>query len=263
MRSVLLIDPFFKRPPRHNLWFGRPQADEALVAEHIQGGDYVLVSHAHFDHVMDVPAVLRLTGATAYGSLNACRLLRMHGVGPDRARVIRPGDDLGLGSFEVTVHRAQHVRLPFFTAGPLRSDPTPPLRLRDYRMDGCLSFMVRVDGVRILDWGNAQAGPVVPADVLFIGAEWEARFYEQLLGRVRPAVVVTVHWDDFFLPLTQPMQPRYSSPRLAIPPLRRINLAEFRATVGEIQPRPTVLVPDPLRPYDLSALVHDRAAAKG
>src|SRR5258707_12404259 len=70
---TLLIDPFVSRPPARRLWAGRVASDGALVAEKVPRGAVVLVTHAHWDHIMDVPEVARRTGAPVYGSPNACR----------------------------------------------------------------------------------------------------------------------------------------------------------------------------------------------
>src|SRR5258708_1809411 len=79
---TLLIDPFVSRPPARRLWAGRVASDGALVAEKVPQGDVVLVTHAHWDHIMDVPEVARRTGAAVYGSPNACALLQALRVPP-------------------------------------------------------------------------------------------------------------------------------------------------------------------------------------
>src|SRR5258708_40356377 len=65
---TLLIDPFVSRPPARRLWAGRVAPDGALVAEKVPQGDVVLVTHAHWDHIMDVPEVARPPRPPAYGS---------------------------------------------------------------------------------------------------------------------------------------------------------------------------------------------------
>ena len=72
---IVLIDPFFSRFPLWKMWFGRVCVDHDLVAVKIQSCDSVLVTHAHWDHIMDVPDVVHNTGALAYGSPNCCQLL--------------------------------------------------------------------------------------------------------------------------------------------------------------------------------------------
>jgi L-ascorbate metabolism protein UlaG (beta-lactamase superfamily) len=96
---VLVIDPFFTRPPFRRLWLGRVRPDQGLIAGKIKQCDFILVSHAHYDHLMDVPEVMRNTGATALGSENACRLLALLGAPAEHIRPIRAGDQFPLGMY--------------------------------------------------------------------------------------------------------------------------------------------------------------------
>jgi len=213
----------------------------------------VLVTHTHYDHVMDVPAVMRHTGATAYVPPNGCSLLRAHGIPSRQIRVIAAGDVLELGPFGVTAYAAEHVRLPGVDAGAVAANLDPPLRLRDYRMDVCLSLLIRAGGLSILR-GSTLSGPEIPADVLFVGADGSPSQYERLLRCTSQPVIIPLHWDDFFRPLSQPIRTRLSPARGngLIP--RRISLARFRATVKQVAPSAMVVVPEPFRTYDLCAL---------
>lgn len=249
-KQVLVIDPFFTRPPFWRLWFGRVSPNHDLVREKVPRCDHVLVTHAHFDHLMDVPDVVLTTGALALGSPNTCRLLVACGVPGDRVRQIGVGDTLNLGVFRVEVLPAEHIRVPGFASGAL-SPNLPPLRLRDYRMDECSSFLVEVEGLRLLDWRSVKVEPAVPADVLFVGSEMARAQHELLLPAVQPRLVIPVHWDDLFRPLAKPIRPYFEPPRLAFPPLRRVNLDSFEQMVKRIAPQAGVLVPEIFRAYDL------------
>src|SRR5258706_6442208 len=94
---TLLIDPFVSRPPARRLWAGRVASDGALVAEKVPRGDVVLVTHAHWDHIMDVPEVARRTGAAVYGSPNAGALLQALRVPPAQLHRLAAGGRLRLG----------------------------------------------------------------------------------------------------------------------------------------------------------------------
>jgi L-ascorbate metabolism protein UlaG (beta-lactamase superfamily) len=75
IEQILVIDPFVTRPPFRRMWWGYILSDSALAAATVPHADFVLVTHAHWDHVMDVPAVIDQTMAKAYGSPNTCQLL--------------------------------------------------------------------------------------------------------------------------------------------------------------------------------------------
>src|SRR5512143_2910846 len=81
---TLLIDPFFTRPGKAAVLAGRRVlADARLVARHVPRADAVLITHPHYDHLLDVPEVLRQTNAPAFGSPNTQSLLALNGIPRD------------------------------------------------------------------------------------------------------------------------------------------------------------------------------------
>jgi L-ascorbate metabolism protein UlaG (beta-lactamase superfamily) len=142
----LLIDPFFTRPPVHALLrMARVTSNEALAQRLAPRADHILVTHPHYDHLLDVPAILQRTGARAYGSPSTCQILALHGIPAGQVRCIQPGDRLELGPFQVEVFPGFHTRTPAdrLVNGPLAPRLHLPLRLTDYRMDACYSFRIR------------------------------------------------------------------------------------------------------------------------
>lgn len=251
--QVLAVDPFFTRPPFWRLWFGRVRPDRRLVASMVRRCDYVLVTHAHWDHLMDVPEVARSTGAVVLGSPHTCRLLAVCGVPEKQIEEIGEGDEFTLGPFRVQVLPAEHRRIPFFSPGPLRPDLRPPLRLRDYRMDRCYSFAIQAGDRRLLDWRSVHPGAAPRADVLYVGPEGTRTYYASLLRTVQPQIVVPVHWDDMFRPLFRAVRPFFGPPRLALPPLQRMDLSRFKAEIEGIAPHAQVVVPEMYRRYDIGS----------
>ena len=249
--EVLAIDPFLTRPRFWRMGWGRVEPEHALVAEKIERCRYVLVTHAHFDHVMDVPDVARNTGAMVLGSANTCRLLAACGVPERQVREVRAGERVELGGFQVDVLPAEHIKTPGFSPGPLSPHVRPPLRLRDYRMDTCFSFLVQVGGSRLLDWRSVRAEAAPRAEVLFVGVEDSRERYEALLRAVQPRLVIPIHWDDMFRPLSEPLRPYFTPPRLAWPPLRRVDLARFRRMIEGIAPGVRVVVPEVFRAVEI------------
>jgi L-ascorbate metabolism protein UlaG (beta-lactamase superfamily) len=260
-RRVLLIDPFVSRPPFRRMLFGRVEPDHALITNTISPCDTVLVTHAHWDHLMDVPDVARRAGATVYGSPNVCTLLRFLGLPRERLHALAAGDHLSLDGVEVEVLSAVHGTVlgrPIFT-GPVPDILRPPLRLRDYRMDRDFTFLVEAAGYRLLDWSSECAEGAVGANMLFVKPFSAPTYYAELLRTVRPRVVIPIHWDDLFRPLSRPVRPMISPPSWSIPPLRREDLAAFRRMIQQIAPQARVFVPDMFRRYDLGQLLQGPA----
>jgi L-ascorbate metabolism protein UlaG (beta-lactamase superfamily) len=250
--QVLLIDPYVTRFPLWRMAVGRVRPNRELIAEKIPRCDFVLVTHPHVDHLLDVPDVVRNTGAVALGSANTCRLLAVLGVPAAQIREIDVGDQLTLGNLRVDVLPAGHVKFwgwrPF--SGPLPSGLRPPLRARDYRMDRCFGFLADAGGRRLLHC----PGTAVPAEVLTVKPLGTRARYESLLRTARPRIVIPVHWDDFCRPLSKPVRPILAPSGQAVPPLRRIDLARFKDVVEQIVPGTLVLIPEMFHAYDLGEL---------
>lgn len=253
--QVIVIDPYFSRVPTRKLLLGRVTPDHELIADWIKRCDLLLVTHAHFDHIMDVPEIIRITGAVAVGSPNSCQLLEALGVSQSKIQEVSAGDQISVGEIGIEVRQARHPRIPGFSPGLLHPNIRPPLRARHYRMDQCYSFLISVNGTRLLTDPGARPEDAVTADVLFVHPGKDDEYYKALLRLVQPRITIPIHWDDFFRPLSEPLRPFWKPPALAFPPLQRIDLKEFRQTLLRIADSGRVFEPEILRSYDLGALI--------
>lgn len=251
---VLLIDPFLTRPPLHNILWGRPASDAGLLAARIPHADHILVTHAHYDHLMDVPEIARRTGATVLGSFNTYQLLPTLGLPVAQLRIIHAGDEISLPYVQVKVLAGRHPLIPGYTAGRLKRNLHPPLRLCDYRMDDCFSFLVHAEGLKILVWSSISSQGACPADVLLLRAVAGQDWYRDMLEKVHPRLVIPTHWDDQFRSLEQPIRPFLSPPTLAFPPVQRINLEKFSHKIHQVLPDCRVLIPHIFQVYHLREL---------
>jgi L-ascorbate metabolism protein UlaG (beta-lactamase superfamily) len=253
--QVLLIDPCLTRIPFWQVWFGRLKSDRSLLSRYLSQADNILITHSHYDHLLDVPGLAQATGAQVYGSENACQLCLLDGVPPSQVHRIQSGDRLTLGEFTVKVILAQHRRIPFFTAERLTSGLKPPFTARQYRLDTCFSFRVEAGDISIFD--NAGSPPELAgtAEFLCLQPYHSESYYRQLLERVRPKVVIPNHWDDLWMPLSQPARPSFLPPQLAFPPLQRLDLETFELSLQRIDPQVRVFVPERLGEYTLDALM--------
>jgi len=214
---VVVIDPFLTRLKAHRVYFGRAAPDEAALQRHIPRCDHVLVSHAHFDHCLDAPAIALRTGALVHGSANTCTIMHQADVPLKQTHVIAAGDSFSLGNIQVNVLPAAHPWIPGYARGKLTRTLKFPARLRDYRMDACFSY---------------------------------------LLEQVQPRMVIPQHWDDFFQPLSEAPQPFFSAPRMAFPPIARIDLRDFENRVFKARPGCGVLLPVIFKAYAIDFLAN-------
>ena len=59
-------------------------SDTATIDRHITRADFILVTHSHVDHIMDVPYIARKTGATVIGHQSTINVVRASGITDDK-----------------------------------------------------------------------------------------------------------------------------------------------------------------------------------
>jgi beta-lactamase family protein len=93
-KTVVLIDPYLSRlrhvipaadvlPTDTRPLFTNDDialTDTAVVDAHVQRADFVLITHTHFDHAMDLPYIAAKTGATIIGTESTFNLARVCGI---------------------------------------------------------------------------------------------------------------------------------------------------------------------------------------
>lgn len=247
----LLVDPFLTRPALKYILGGRVEAKKDFLSEIIPAAEAILVTHGHYDHLMDVPVIARRTGAMVYGSPNVCQILRAFQLAEGQIKTLQAKEYYRLAHANLLTIPARHPVIPGYQSGKLKKKLNPPLRLRDYRMDTCLSFLIELQGIKLLIWSSTSSDDACPADVLFVRAVAGRDWYERILTAVQPRLVIPTHWDNLFQPLTKPIQPFWSPPRWEWPPIKKINLKDFQKTIHQVQPDSTVLIPQPFKVYRL------------
>src|SRR5690606_3660025 len=70
--------------------------------------DYVLITHDHFDHASDLPAVIQQTGATAILQPETANRCQKQGVPADKCIGMNIGGSVELGGIVVTMTEAYH-----------------------------------------------------------------------------------------------------------------------------------------------------------
>ena len=252
---ILLIDPFLSRPPLRNVFMGRVYPDIQLIKENIKKADHILITHAHYDHVLDVPAIAKQTGALVYGSANVCRLLQVHQVPLAQSLIVHAFGEIKLPYAYVRVIPARHPFIPGYHSGKLIDNLKPPLHLRDYRMDKCFSYLIEFEYLKLLVWSSISTEHAQPADVLFLRSVASQDWYDKMIEVVQPRLVIPTHWDDFFRTLSQPIRPFFAPPTLSNPFIQPINLDDFKKRILQSDSTCKILIPHVLETYDLVAKI--------
>jgi L-ascorbate metabolism protein UlaG (beta-lactamase superfamily) len=240
---VLLFDPYLTRASLARCLFSSLTSDVDVLTRTIPRADAIVVGHTHFDHVLDVPALARLTGARVLGSRSAATLCRMDGVAESQivdveARLRAGGYATEVGPFELRFFPSAHARLLLGRRVPMAGEIADcdhvPLRATRYRCGAVFAVEVRVAGRTIFHLGSAElveaALPAREVDLLlFCAAGWQTtpRVIERAASRLSPRAVLLSHWDDFFRPLAAGT---HALPGVQVPRV----LERFRATTRDL-----------------------------
>lgn len=244
--QTLLIDPCLTHIRFWQLWLGSLSPDVVTLRKHITEADAILITHAHYDHLLDAPALAASTGARIYGSANTCLLSRLAGLPEGKVERIYAGQSLRLPGFTVQVYPARHRWVPFFTPGALPQGIRAPITARQYRLDEDFSFHVTAGGLRLLVNSGSAPQDLPPADILLVNPFFRESYYRQLLEAVQPRSVIPIHWDDLWQPLAKPLRPTYQPPGGFLPPFKRVDLAAFQKMILALAPGVQVLLPERL-----------------
>ena len=128
-QKVLLIDPYLTRIPFRKVLFGGIRSKEELIQKHITRCHHILITHSHFDHLMDVSSIAGRTGAAVFGSPNTCRLLFACGLSSRQLHEVDAGNLLDLNPFRVRVLPANILRFRDFRIGHCAPDSNRPCPL--------------------------------------------------------------------------------------------------------------------------------------
>lgn len=227
--------------------------DRAAIDAHVPRANYILVTHSHSDHLMDVPYLATKTGATVLGTESTTNVVAAYGFPRSKLITVRGGEDFDFGSFSVRVIPSLHSALDdkrYFDSRVIPVDIKAPLSNNDYHEGGTLAYLVRIGGHEILVLGGMnfieKELTGLRPDVAIIGAAPSRNENHDYAGRLmraicRPALVLPTHWDNHEMALDDPNATEDRLPRL------RVFSEEIRA----VSPKTVVPVPKYFTPITL------------
>lgn len=222
-KSVVLTDPWLTRfktgtftpegaDPKTKLVI-KPE----VIDRHLGTADAILVHHAHYDHMADVPYVAKKTQATVLGTQTHVNLLRAMRTQEDLLSPVRGGEYLPFDGFAIEVFPSLHScggkRHTYAYPGyHLESVPPRPRVIEDLVEGGTLAYVITIGGLRILSLSTANfdqnALRDLQVDVVFAAPGGEPGITDRLFDTIKPVQkVIATHWDDFDKPLDEPGVP--------------------------------------------------------
>ena len=225
--TALLTDGFFSRPDRITTFLRRVEPDISGIAAGLQRAGIptrtgrlaaVIPLHSHYDHAMDAPEVARRTGALLLGSSSTAMVGRGWGLPEAQIRTAELRKPYTFGRFTVTLYPALHTPTGF-TGGEITTPLQPPVRATEYKEGQSYVAHITHDGRSLLITSTAGFVPGalrgVKAEVVLLGIgamgprslEHKATYWQETVATVGARRVIPIHWDDFWIPSTLPMQP--------------------------------------------------------
>jgi len=271
-KTVILLDPYISRingpaPPSGGSgrtvvndnrplysWSDKATADETAIDSHIPRADYVLVTHTHYDHILDVPHIALKTGATVIGTESTANVLRAYGVPEQQIITVRGGEDYQFPAFSLKVIPSIHSPLDhkhYFSSATAPAGMKAPLTLEQIHPEGgTLAYLIRIQGHQILGFGGnnyieREISGLDP-DVALVGAAGSRTEIYDYSGRLMralhyPALVLPTHWDNFLVPYETSQQPALDA------------LKSFVAEIEAASPKTRVIVPKYFEPIRLDS----------
>ncbi len=212
---ALPVDPYFSRAGLPSIAFQqRLEPNETRISfglRHVRSRvDGVLVTHAHFDHLLDVPEIMERTNARLVAGATATNLTISCGLDRSRCLVVEPGSTRVIGPWRIRVLPSAHDRilgwLPF--RGTKTQPGTCPAKASDWRLGEPMAFLMEANGKRIYvdSGGTLEVLPplqVAPVDLAILGVALpdSRKRLRATIERLRPKYVLPSHQDDFFSPV--------------------------------------------------------------
>ena len=230
---TLLFDPFLP-------W---NKAVESFDRAQLAIADDILITHGHFDHLIDVPGVMANGKALVYCSPEAAASLQREGVTRNRIKIVNPGDTFTLGPFRVRVLKGKHIVFDRKLLLQTFINPRMVIYFRNmYRMlretpkypaGQVLVYELMTEDKKILHFGslNADSTENYPtgADIMtlpFQGRSDISRYALEFVQSFKPKMLYLHHFDDAFPPISS-----------------TVDTAGFREAAGKLNPSMRVFVP--------------------
>ena len=240
-QKTLCFDPYVSRSSLFDTVFRPLHVDGGTLEERFPRADAILIGHAHYDHVLDAPALAARTGATVYGCPSTARVCRGWGLPDHQIWVAAPDEEVELVHGRARAIPSEHGKFFMNKGGYPHGHITEPIRypprMKQLKHGQVFTWWAEWGGLRVVHVDSADYDTErmrkLDCDVLClcaIGRKYRPAYTREIIDATQPKYVVPCHWDHFFLPLGAPTRS-----------LPGIDLDEFTEEIAACGATPVVL----------------------
>jgi L-ascorbate metabolism protein UlaG (beta-lactamase superfamily) len=244
-QTAVITDPFLSNPPVSNVFFGRIFCDTPLIdrfKEKPKTSDIkmVLIGHAHYDHILDLPYYLPYLGdsTSIFGSANVdsiCRSLNYFNT-VNAAAFAATDSMAGVWFYHrdstVRVMAIQSAHLPHFLGihcykGNIKKHLAKfPDKAKDFKQDVTLAYLIdfldeQKKPVKRMYFASSAIGfplgffskhildeKAIDVAILSIALFQHARYFPYMqIVFLKPEHTILCHWENFFRNRNQDLRP--------------------------------------------------------
>lgn len=208
---TFLIDPYLSRNPK-----ARPV--QTMQPHDIRNAGQIFVSHGHWDHIHDIPAITKHNQCSIYCSKTAANTLRKKGVESRHIHEVREdGYTIDFEGYQAQAFFSRHIvfdiPLAVRTLRNIGSSWPQLMKMHaGYPQGQVLTWRFRINGYTIHHFGSAGASSKelqrfagTTNDVLLVPVQGHTRICDialEYVRRLKPRMVIVHHHDHFYPPIS-------------------------------------------------------------
>jgi L-ascorbate metabolism protein UlaG (beta-lactamase superfamily) len=209
--QVFLIDPYLSRN-------AQAKPVQTIKPAGIGNAGQIFITHGHFDHLHDVPAIMAAGPAAVYCSVTAATTLARDGADTGRINAVdTDGFSSDFGAYRAEAFFSRHVKfdIPLVARTLWRIGPrygSVSGIHRNYPVGQVLSWRFTINGYSMHHFGSGGSTPeelehlaARPLDLLLVPLQGHTRICDIAFEYVRvlkPRLVIPHHQDDFYPPIS-------------------------------------------------------------
>ncbi|MGE5422613.1 MAG: MBL fold metallo-hydrolase [Ignavibacteriales bacterium] len=212
---TILFDPFI--PMNSKL-------KEPFLTQDFSNVNSIVITHGHFDHIIDVPTFLGYNQAKVYCDHSTAEFFKTKGVPLDRIQVIKCGDTIELGPFRLRTLAGKHIKFDMtlmartFFSKRFFSNLNRAFNI--FRLNKKIPhpkvfiFDIAANDLKILHLGslNIDQEETYPTEIDVMTVPFQGRsdiapYAVKIVNQLHPKTVLLHHFDDTFPPITETIDP--------------------------------------------------------